>query len=472
MSKTTVPDDWAATSAIYNIHDDAADVVEYNDGGIIQCTWEVALLQHHRREIALVQRAPDVTGQQQQVDPRFVCRIISPEESPVLRLTFYYSEEDDEMKLESVCVTCTSLPPPWPHQARSAWESWLQTKISDLLKDERLSYVVCDFCEHRALDFFGTDIEERDVIPCMDYKVEKHEILHQGLVTFRARCRNTAVVDDHTCLLWKQQPPPLERKARQMIRSRWREWVSVTCPICSDEFIGSKAVEITCGHFFCNECISMYAKIRVQDIGRHQDNPFICPLPSCRHPIKIVGCIKKLVSEAEMDAVREWYKDLKNPRCYMLVVCPRSKCGMRDQMRKESHESAMVYCDACAGMWCELCLQRGEHHVECDQHLVLRLCAQYREASDAVKIQCQQKWPWIREYAAARSVDESANEWVKNNASICPVCKTGIERLEGCFHMNCSNCNTHFCYECEKILFPPYYGTHHCWLERNIAEDY
>jgi len=87
------------------------------------------------------------------------------------------------------------------------------------------------------------------------------------------------------------------------------------------------------------------------------------------------------------------------------------------------------------------------------------------ERNSKIKTACETKWPWLREYAAARYVEDSIINWVKNNASMCPGCRTGIERLEGCFHMNCTLCGTHFCYECGKELFPPFYGTHHCWLE-------
>jgi hypothetical protein len=37
--------------------------------------------------------------------------------------------------------------------------------------------------------------------------------------------------------------------------------------------------------------------------------------------------------------------------------------------------------------------------------------------------------------------------------------------------MKCFNCATHFCYECGTELFPPFYGTHHCWEEREEEDE-
>jgi hypothetical protein len=59
--------------------------------------------------------------------------------------------------------------------------------------------------------------------------------------------------------------------------------------------------------------------------------------------------------------------------------------------------------------------------------------------------------------------DGEALQYVLENGQRCPNCQTGVERIEGCFHMKCPTCATHFCYECGTELFPPYYGTHLRW---------
>ena len=131
----------------------------------------------------------------------------------------------------------------------------------------------------------------------------------------------------------------------------------------------------------------------------------------------------------------------------------------------------MVFCNTCGKAYCELCLnknddkscivQHGQH--SCDETNILKLCRRYKHAKEEIKIKAEEKWHWLKEYASAREDDLSLSLWVSQNASSCPTCRAGIERIEGCFHMHCTLCGTHFCYECGEELRYPYYGTHHCW---------
>ena len=64
--------------------------------------------------------------------------------------------------------------------------------------------------------------------------------------------------------------------------------------------------------------------------------------------------------------------------------------------------------------------------------------------------------------------DGAAVQYILENGQRCPNCTQAVERIEGCFHMKCPTCATHFCYECGTEIFPPYYGTHHCWEEEEV----
>merc|ERR1740121_1868987 len=37
---------------------------------------------------------------------------------------------------------------------------------------------------------------------------------------------------------------------------------------------------------------------------------------------------------------------------------------------------------------------------------------------------------------------------IKEDSQCCPKCKVRIMRSQGCNHMRCTNCDTHFCYRC------------------------
>mmetsp|Transcript_44093 Transcript_44093/g.134266 ORF Transcript_44093/g.134266 Transcript_44093/m.134266 type:complete len:194 (-) Transcript_44093:1979-2560(-) len=184
----------------------------------------------------------------------------------------------------------------------------------------------------------------------------------------------------------------------------------------------------------------------------------------------VAAFVKPFLSSDELEEVRLWYRNLKHPPTHRLAICPRKRCGER-AMRRTEDGSQIVFCDSCGWTCCELCLAKVEDsHEDCDPTAVVRLCRRYRRASDEIKSACEERWPWINNYAEAHFEDDLALKWVKENASRCPRCRVGIERSEGCFHMHCRECGTHFCYECGEELRQPYYGTHHCW-EQNALND-
>jgi hypothetical protein len=204
-------------------------------------------------------------------------------------------------------------------------------------------------------------------------------------------------------------------------------------------------------------------------------------MEKCRQDLPIVGFVKKFLSEQDMERVRKWNKDLKFPPCFSLDRCLSPSCAALESMRRRPNVKSNVYCDICDKTWCEFCLKRireddttlatrSSSHLEiCDGATALTFCQRYLAASDHQKQKCREKYPWIVSYAHSRAFDGEAMLWILKNGQCCPNCQTGIERSEGCFHMQCPTCATHFCYECGESLVPPYYGTHHCW-ERNNME--
>ncbi|KAL7574423.1 hypothetical protein ACA910_015798 [Epithemia clementina (nom. ined.)] len=291
--------------------------------------------------------------------------------------------------------------------------------------------------------------------------------------------------DDHHHRQWWLHPCILQHE----------KWLPRSCPIClDDQFVLQDMVVLDCHHHVCRDCFAQYAAIQVQEISNYRrlkDNPFTCPIPNCRQGMRVMKTVKPFLSAADMQRVRAWYFDLKNPVSTFLPQC--LDCEGGGVMRKTERDAFCVSCQTCGVRRCEYCIERlgssktkgksnnktnRDHHQDASKfmdHLsttckgaqTLKLARRYWRADKELQQRCEAKYPWIKVYAKARVGSVLAiREWLnKNEGQVCPSCSHGVVREEGCFHIRCG-CGAHFCYECGEELFPPYYGTHHCWENR------
>lgn len=398
--------------------------------------------------------------------PRFRFWTLRPEESPSLDVNFYYKDRTELPK--SLGISIKRYPTSWPPEKERPYVEWLTDKAQEILRKEAQSYAVCNFLEHEALNFFR-----------VDHTDEKHGF---SMVVFPSNGRDDLglpgnYVNPRATFTYARKsgkPLTIEEYAKRTLIERWKHHFTTKCPICFDSCALGDSIQITCGHRFCFDCISSYVKHKVVDISNFRENPFTCPVDDCRLPMQVVGCAKKLLSNDDMDKVRLWYKDLKQPPVWSLDRCLSKKCNKEGAMRRPNTDpfNFHVFCDECGLTWCELCLRKikdGQHDECCKPAVAVRFCQRYLAASDDIKQKCEEKYPWIKIYANSKTHDSASLKWIHENGQLCPVCSAGVERTEGCFHMTCS-CGTHFCYECGEQLFPPFYGTHHCW-EKNAFQD-
>jgi hypothetical protein len=416
------------------------------------------------------------------VYPNYKYMILSASpDPPMMEVKFDYS--DPESPPESMKVSIIQYPKLWPAYHKSQWEDWISKESCNVLEEEGMSFNVCDFIEHKAMEYFTA--------------VDQNSTGGYSAVLFTNFCKYTDdiwdveesngaitnVTDIREKRKMNKTSEIIHRYARRVGKKHWKKWYEYECPICFSKEHASEAVELDCGHFYCLECIGMYVKVTISDIQLHRQNPFNCPIPECKKDMKVLDDFennldisKRLLSCEQRDRMLLWQKDIDHPNSTSLTICPRSKCRSR-KMRRVDNSSAntLVYCEECNAHYCEICLKRCykkkgrnvmiDHADECDEKGMLKFCRRYSTASDEMKQKCHEKWHWIEEYISSREEDLSARLWLKQNGMACPSCKTGIERSDGCFHMHCSVCGTHFCYECGVEIFAPFYGTHHCWEE-------
>jgi hypothetical protein len=272
--------------------------------------------------------------------------------------------------------------------------------------------------------------------------------------------------------------------ARHALIRFWKHLYTTSCPIClEDEVLYTDvAVLPDCQHTCCSGCFETYLRFKVQDLAQHRTNPFCCPVDTCQEELPIEDFCSQYLSRADMETIGAWHFDLKFPPAWSLDRCLATKaCGGMGSMRrryggcvsisrnkkKSSDPPAsdgrtptskamqnLVFCQECHKTWCELCLKRvnGEaahtHHTICEPNVALKFCRRYRAASPELQRQCQDRYPWIVSYSSFCNDDGAALAYIRHNGQRCPTCQTGVERTEGCFHMKCPTCATHFCYEC------------------------
>lgn len=421
------------------------------------------------------------------------------DDSPILSVGFYYTRADDDSIPKSVKVSFVRYPKTWPTCEERPYVDWLTSEAERVLREDQQSFAVCDYLEHQGSGFFKTVHRDENLAYSMIVlpPVKEHaksEITVGEYVNPRAAefynpkpSPKRGTNKDTYCPATAEPvtTTTIEEYAHQTLTDRWRDLIDTQCPICFDEFMLGDGVEITCGHYFCRDCIMTYSQYIVADglSSQSNANPFTCPITSCKKPMLIIGCVKKLLHKEQMDQVRAWYKDIKQPPCWSLDRCLSKTCnshqrGGSSTMRYVNNNSSNdifrlsihVFCDVCGVTWCENCLQRvkgGDHESTCDPAIVIQFCQRYLAASEVIKKKCEDRYPWIKMYAKTKVQDQySFVKWLSENGQTCPRCKTGVERIEGCFHMTCSVCGTHFCYECGTKLRYPFYGTHHCWEER------
>lgn len=497
-------EDWEVTKEIY-----AHSVVEE---GVIE--FEISL--HDMVGFRRILQSNEVEYDDcSKVAPSFEYCILSTEilQPPTVRLSFNYDEDrldsiDVSMKYfphEFLCmqVSPMSLSPPTKHNDNEnnndgnentnpceEWIQWLQSKTNNILEETEMSFSICDFIEHQALDFFNivhrddalgySAIFFKDEIRYTNVEQQQSSWKHSKFfdVMFTTRKMNDETLSQITGGDTKGSGG-LDQYAKRTIQLHWKKLFSFECPICFDTEKCDDGTEFPCQHFVCKTCAEMYIKTKMSELSMYRHSPFICPIVSCKEGIKIQSGDYPISGEDRKE-IMKWKYNITYPKTTMLSQCPRKVCKSTDMRRASSslHET-LVFCNTCKKAFCELCIKRfddreckWDHEThECDERHILKLCRRYKNAKDEIKLKAEEKWHWLKEYAERREEDLSACLWVRENASRCPNCRTAIERIAGCFHIHCTSCGTHFCYECGDELHYPFYGTHHCWEEEGQGLD-
>lgn len=441
----------------------------------------------------------------------------------------YRNEDDDDEEVHptNLQIQFEHYPEEWPTATQSSHLTWLTTKCQNVMNHSlygSITYEIIQLCEHELLNFWEvlhqTDDYRLILLPSkMDnlyhsnvgVAINPRTKALQGLARSRSD-EEEVLTSDREANHNKggnevaQRSPTLEYAERALLEC-WTKLYHSTCPICFETTRCDMGITLPCTCFFCEDCLPQYLHVKVSELDGYKRNPFKCPSLQCRTELCLEKVVKPLISNEDIQLIKRWERNLEFPPCYVLDRCPSKSCKsnqihcdnttniLGDVYNKEDNKededeyiirrtskdakNKFIFCEICDKVWCELCMRRiprnttrEEHLAQCEIQQMTKFCRRYLRASGEMKLKCEEMYPWIVAYSRGVQDDFGVTAWLLENGQSCPNCAVGVERIEGCFHMTCPTCATHFCYECGQEIFYPFYGTHHCWEEQAMFEQF
>ncbi|KAM7193728.1 hypothetical protein V8F33_007662 [Rhypophila sp. PSN 637] len=190
-----------------------------------------------------------------------------------------------------------------------------------------------------------------------------------------------------------------------------------TCLVCTEPVPGKRASSETlpCGHVFCEDCLAAGIRYSLTNM------PFV-PVRCCqRIDMSVIRNSLKATS-AEIQTYRKKLSEFDDGEP---LYCHDSACNefIPGALRSKN----VGKCRRCHKKTCTLC-QRAYHLRHCDNSA----------AADA-ELRSQER--------QFRALSRSSG-WKP-----CPKCRTMIEKIDGCNHIHCTSCGTHFCYRCGRAPY-------------------
>ncbi|XP_041716594.1 probable E3 ubiquitin-protein ligase RNF217 [Coregonus clupeaformis] len=203
--------------------------------------------------------------------------------------------------------------------------------------------------------------------------------------------------------------------------------IVLTCRIClDDKYI--KPLHC-CKKAVCEECLKRYISSQVR-VGRAD---IVCPITECS------GYLEEslVVSHLGIEEVAKYKYFLELSRVDSSTKpCPQCSqfISLKGRTPSRAEYKYKIQCTKCQFVWCFKCHAPWHDGLKCHE---------YRKGDKLLR-----HWASVIEHG-------------QRNAQKCPRCKIHIQRTEGCDHMNCTQCNTNFCYRCgEKYRHLRFFGDH------------
>ena len=174
------------------------------------------------------------------------------------------------------------------------------------------------------------------------------------------------------------------------------------------------------------DVVRRYVKMRRKKVIESDKDTVFCPRKWCQGPAKS----KKYL---ELKSPEDWPDYLENIEAMATnvdpdIAKPSENVIKGDQENKlQRSGERLARCEDCKHAFCRVCKQGW--------HGEFQVC-------------------WPRDQAEIAEEERESLNYIRSHTTSCPTCATPCQKSRGCNHMQCFQCNTHFCYLCSAWLDP------------------
>ena len=258
------------------------------------------------------------------------------------------------------------------------------------------------------------------------------------------------------------------------------EQETFSCGVCLEPKKGSACHRLEqCGHVFCVACLTNFfnscisegdvTSVRCLDINcsaEHGDGKKstsrrmlqsreLLQIPLAEEVVKrYVKMRRKKIIESDKDTIycpRKWCQGPAKSKKYPEITSLEDWPAYLDGFGPETDSTSSEEVDHAKtenkpqGL---LKYQPGERLAVCEEckYAFCRVC---KQGWHGEYLTC-----WPRDKAEISAEERETLNYIRRYTTACPTCATPCQKAEGCNHMQCFQCNTHFCYLCSAWLDP------------------
>ncbi|GAA6007204.1 hypothetical protein JCM10207_001545 [Rhodosporidiobolus poonsookiae] len=246
------------------------------------------------------------------------------------------------------------------------------------------------------------------------------------------------------------------------------------CPLCFSTVRGSSCIRLaSCTCIFCVPCLASYFGLL---IAEGLVRSVACPSTECveerarwekenagreaekeaERPGRVTAEEVERICGREKRKRWEWLREkVRVESDPTIAFCPIDSC--QAAVPKLPDEDKLRICPSCSFSFCQFC-RRAWHGARnaCALPQSSAIVQAYLDggSSDRLALEARYGAANLKRLVAAYEEERALQEWLDKNSTRCPGCDVPVQKSQGCNHMTCAKCASHFCYRCGKSISP------------------